>query len=128
MGPRKESVSKDSIFVIQENFEMAPCKDQSPQMLQPDSNVASEYLLPLSPKVNCYFAPSELLARDETFEEIKQDTFSTGRLKALFYNLLPSLAATLSSSNIPFKCFSDIEKLYLGSVGLLADLYSSIGF
>ncbi|KAK7319063.1 hypothetical protein RJT34_03775 [Clitoria ternatea] len=58
--------------------------------------------------------------RDETFEEIKQDTFSAGRLKALFHNLIPSLAATLSSSDIPFKCFSDIDKLYLDGV-LLRD-------
>ncbi|KAJ1401980.1 PLAT/LH2 domain [Sesbania bispinosa] len=58
--------------------------------------------------------------RDETFEEIKQDTFSAGRLKALFHNLIPSLAATLSSSDIPFKCFSDIDKLYIDGV-LLRD-------
>jgi len=58
--------------------------------------------------------------RDETFEEIKQNTFSAGRLKALFHNLLPSLAATLSSSDIPFKCFSDIDKLYIEGV-LLRD-------
>lgn len=50
--------------------------------------------------------------RDETFEEIKQNTFSAGRLKALLHNLLPSLAATLSSSDIPFKAFSDIDDLY----------------
>ncbi|XVE92190.1 hypothetical protein REPUB_Repub01dG0075800 [Reevesia pubescens] len=50
--------------------------------------------------------------RDEAFEEIKQDTFSAGRLKALLHNLVPSIAATLSSSDIPFKCFSDIDKLY----------------
>ncbi|KAH1236669.1 Lipoxygenase 6, chloroplastic [Glycine max] len=56
--------------------------------------------------------------RDETFEEIKQDTFSAGRLKALFHNLLPSLAATLSSSDVPFKCFSDIDKLYIDGVVL----------
>ncbi|KAG2706711.1 hypothetical protein I3760_05G115900 [Carya illinoinensis] len=54
--------------------------------------------------------------RDETFEEIKQDTFSTGRLKALLHNLIPSIAATLSSSDISFKCFSDIDKLYSDGV------------
>ncbi|OIW18006.1 hypothetical protein TanjilG_07590 [Lupinus angustifolius] len=54
--------------------------------------------------------------RDETFEEIKQNTFSSGRLKALFHNLIPSLAATLSSSDISFKCFSDIDKLYIDGV------------
>ncbi|XWS22731.1 hypothetical protein CRYUN_Cryun29cG0061500 [Craigia yunnanensis] len=50
--------------------------------------------------------------RDEAFEEIKQDNFSAGRLKAVLHNLVPSIAATLSSSNIPFTCFSDIDKLY----------------
>lgn len=58
--------------------------------------------------------------RDETFEEIKQDTFSAGRLKALFHKLIPSLAATLSSSDITFKSFSDIDKLYIDGV-LLRD-------
>lgn len=50
--------------------------------------------------------------RDETFEEIKQNTFSSGRLKAVLHNLIPSIAASLSSSDIPFTCFSDIDKLY----------------
>ncbi|KAJ8758905.1 hypothetical protein K2173_002684 [Erythroxylum novogranatense] len=50
--------------------------------------------------------------RDETFEEIKQNTFSAGRLKALLHNLIPSIAATLSKSDIPFTCFSDIDMLY----------------
>ncbi|OMO60422.1 Lipoxygenase [Corchorus capsularis] len=50
--------------------------------------------------------------RDEAFEEIKQDTFSAGRLKALLHNLVPLIAATLSSSDKPFTCFSDIDKLY----------------
>ncbi|KAM6562486.1 hypothetical protein CsatB_022484 [Cannabis sativa] len=50
--------------------------------------------------------------RDETFEEIKQNTFSAGRLKALLHNLIPSIAASLSSSDISFNCFTDIDKLY----------------
>ncbi|KAM3358601.1 lipoxygenase 6, chloroplastic isoform X2 [Capsicum galapagoense] len=50
--------------------------------------------------------------RDETFEEIKQNTFSAGRLKALLHNLVPLIAATLSSSDIPFTNFTDIDKLY----------------
>lgn len=50
--------------------------------------------------------------RDETFEEVKQATFSIGRLKAVLHNLVPSIAATLSTSDIPFKCFSDIDNLY----------------
>lgn len=52
------------------------------------------------------------MPRDETFEEIKQNTFSSGRLKAVLHNLIPSIAASLSSSDIPFTCFSDIDKLY----------------
>ncbi|XP_042492206.1 lipoxygenase 6, chloroplastic, partial [Macadamia integrifolia] len=54
--------------------------------------------------------------RDETFEEIKEATFSAGRLKAVFHNLIPSLAAAMSNSDIPFKCFSDIDKLYSDGV------------
>ncbi|KAM7487171.1 hypothetical protein LguiB_024655 [Lonicera macranthoides] len=50
--------------------------------------------------------------RDETFEEIKQNTFAAGRLKALLHNLIPSIAASLSSSDISFNCFSEIDKLY----------------
>lgn len=50
--------------------------------------------------------------RDETFEEMKQDTFSAGRLKALLHNLVPSIAASLAKSDIPFNCFSDIDSLY----------------
>jgi lipoxygenase len=50
--------------------------------------------------------------RDETFEEIKQSTFAAGRFKALLHNLIPSIAASLSSSDISFSCFSEIDKLY----------------
>ncbi|KAG5521893.1 hypothetical protein RHGRI_034201 [Rhododendron griersonianum] len=56
--------------------------------------------------------------RDETFEEIKQNTFSAGRLKALLHNLIPSIAASLSSTDISFKCFSEIDKLYNDGVFL----------
>lgn len=50
--------------------------------------------------------------RDETFEEVKQNTFSSGALKALFHNLIPALRAALSSSDTHFGCFSDIDRLY----------------
>ncbi|XP_047318987.1 lipoxygenase 6, chloroplastic [Impatiens glandulifera] len=59
--------------------------------------------------------------RDETFEEIKQNTFSAGRLKALLHNLIPLIAATLSSSDTPFTCFSEIDKLYIDGVILKDD-------
>lgn len=64
--------------------------------------------------------------RDETFEEIKQNTFSAGRLKAVLHNLIPSIASTLSSSDIPFKCFSDIDKLYNDGVLLKDDEHNGI--
>ncbi|KAK9707503.1 hypothetical protein RND81_07G202100 [Saponaria officinalis] len=51
--------------------------------------------------------------RDETFEEMKQATFSAGRLKAVLHNLVPQINATLSSSDLPFVCFSEIDKLYV---------------
>ncbi|KAJ6801839.1 lipoxygenase 6, chloroplastic [Iris pallida] len=50
--------------------------------------------------------------RDENFEEIKQDTFSSGALRALLHNLIPALRAALSSSDRQFECFSDIDRLY----------------
>ncbi|XP_011041545.1 PREDICTED: lipoxygenase 6, chloroplastic-like [Populus euphratica] len=64
--------------------------------------------------------------RDETFEEIKQNTFSTGRLKALLHNLIPAISATLSSSDIPFTCFSDIDKLYNDGFVLKSDELNEI--
>ncbi|CAN4090618.1 unnamed protein product [Withania somnifera] len=62
--------------------------------------------------------------RDETFEEIKQNTFSAGRLKALLHNLVPLIAATLSSSDIPFSNFTDIDKLYNDGFVLNDDKHS----
>ncbi|PKA54495.1 Lipoxygenase 6, chloroplastic [Apostasia shenzhenica] len=50
--------------------------------------------------------------RDENFEEIKQETFSSGSVRALFHNLVPALVAALSRSDREFECFSDIDKLY----------------
>lgn len=58
--------------------------------------------------------------RDEQFEECKQDAFSTGRLKAVLHNLLPSLMANISEKNHDFKGFADIDSLY--SEGLLLKL------
>ncbi|XP_052182627.1 linoleate 13S-lipoxygenase 3-1, chloroplastic-like [Diospyros lotus] len=58
--------------------------------------------------------------RDEQFEESKQNTFSTGRLKGVLHNLVPSLMASISKHNQDFKCFSDIDSLY--SEGLLLKL------
>ncbi|KAF6166898.1 hypothetical protein GIB67_020332 [Kingdonia uniflora] len=49
--------------------------------------------------------------RDETFEESKQASFSSSRLKAKFHNLLPALTATVSGEK-SFKCFTEIDKLY----------------
>lgn len=51
--------------------------------------------------------------RDEAFEEMKQATFATGRLKAVLHNLVPQITAALASSDIPFTCFSDIDSLYI---------------
>lgn len=59
--------------------------------------------------------------RDEAFEEIKQNTFSTGRLKAVLHNLIPLIAATLSNSDHPFTCFSEIDKLYNDGIVLKED-------
>ncbi|KAL1551765.1 linoleate 13S-lipoxygenase [Salvia divinorum] len=58
--------------------------------------------------------------RDEQFEESKMNAFSTGRLKAVLHNLIPSLMASISANNQDFKGFSDIDSLY--SEGLLLKL------
>ncbi|CAI9779943.1 unnamed protein product [Fraxinus pennsylvanica] len=58
--------------------------------------------------------------RDEQFEESKMNAFSTGRLKAVLHNLIPSLMASISATNHDFKGFSDIDSLY--SEGLLLKL------
>ncbi|KAF6137162.1 hypothetical protein GIB67_030926, partial [Kingdonia uniflora] len=55
---------------------------------------------------------SVYVLRDKTFEETKQASFSVSRLKAVFHNLLPSLAATFSNEDTPFTCFTEIDKLY----------------
>lgn len=66
--------------------------------------------------------------RDETFEEIKQNTFSAGRLKALLHNLIPSITASLSSSDIPFACFTDIDKLYSDGFLLRDEEHKEVGY
>ncbi|KAL2555030.1 Lipoxygenase 3 [Forsythia ovata] len=58
--------------------------------------------------------------RDEQFEESKMNSFSTGRLKAVLHNLIPSLMASISATNHDFKGFSDIDSLY--SEGLFLKL------
>eukprot|EP00252_Welwitschia_mirabilis_P011311 TRINITY_DN2543_c0_g1_i1.p1 TRINITY_DN2543_c0_g1~~TRINITY_DN2543_c0_g1_i1.p1 ORF type:complete len:917 (-),score=166.17 TRINITY_DN2543_c0_g1_i1:410-3160(-) len=55
---------------------------------------------------------SVYVPRDEAFEEIKQSTFSAGRLKALLHNLIPLLIASFSDPDYEFGCFSDIDQLY----------------
>ena len=50
--------------------------------------------------------------RDETFEEIKMQNMSAGRLKALLHNIVPLIKEKLASSNRNFACFSEIEDLY----------------
>ncbi|KAL3632876.1 hypothetical protein CASFOL_025860 [Castilleja foliolosa] len=57
---------------------------------------------------------------DEQFEESKMNAFTTGRLKAVLHNLIPSLMASISANNKDFKGFSDIDSLY--SKGLLLKL------
>ncbi|KAK9081615.1 hypothetical protein Syun_031398 [Stephania yunnanensis] len=50
--------------------------------------------------------------RDEAFEETKQETFATWRLKGVLHNLIPSLIASISAENHDFKGFADIDSLY----------------
>ncbi|GAB2293257.1 hypothetical protein Dimus_027462 [Dionaea muscipula] len=57
--------------------------------------------------------------RDEKFEELKADTFSFGRLKAVLHNLLPSLTTNISAKH-DFTGFSHLDSLF--SQGLLLKL------
>lgn len=50
--------------------------------------------------------------RDEAFEELKQDAFSRGRLKAVLHNLIPSLIASIDGEHHDFKGFHLIDNLY----------------
>ncbi|KAI3802762.1 hypothetical protein L1987_30905 [Smallanthus sonchifolius] len=63
--------------------------------------------------------------RDERFEESKQITFSTSRLKAVLHNLLPSMVANISKKH-DFKGFSQIESLYSEGVPLKFGLQDDI--
>nr|ASI38492.1 LOX2 [Allium cepa] len=59
--------------------------------------------------------------RDETFEEIKQNTFSTGALKAVLHNLIPAMKAAFKNSDSQFECFSDIDRLYKEGLAITSD-------
>ncbi|GJQ90023.1 lipoxygenase 1, chloroplastic [Tanacetum coccineum] len=65
----------------------------------------------------------------EQFDESKQNTFSTSRLKAVLHNLLPSMVASISKKH-DFKGFSQIESLYsegvLLKLGLQDDLIKKL--
>ncbi|KAL4367478.1 hypothetical protein GQ457_05G026220 [Hibiscus cannabinus] len=50
--------------------------------------------------------------RDEQFEELKQKTFSAGRLRAVLHNLLPQLKASISAYNRDINSFADVDDLY----------------
>ncbi|KVH97896.1 Lipase/lipooxygenase, PLAT/LH2, partial [Cynara cardunculus var. scolymus] len=63
--------------------------------------------------------------RDEQFEESKQNAFSTGRLKAVLHNLLPSMVASISKKH-DFKGFSQIESLYSEGVHLKLGLQDDL--
>ncbi|XP_076891180.1 lipoxygenase 1, chloroplastic-like [Bidens hawaiensis] len=67
--------------------------------------------------------------RDEQFDESKQNTFSTSRLKAVLHNLLPSMVANISKKH-DFKGFSQIEGLYSEGlplkIGLQDDLLKKL--
>ncbi|KAL8043450.1 hypothetical protein ABFX02_09G120700 [Erythranthe guttata] len=64
--------------------------------------------------------------RDEQFEESKMNAFSTGRLKAVLHNLIPSLMASISVNNKDFKGFSDIDSLYSKGLFLKLGLHDEI--
>lgn len=50
--------------------------------------------------------------RDEAFEELKQGSFSAGRLRAVLHTLIPSLIANISADTHSFQGFHHIDNLY----------------
>ncbi|EPS74242.1 lipoxygenase, partial [Genlisea aurea] len=64
--------------------------------------------------------------RDEQFEESKRTAFTTGRLKAVLHNLIPTLIASISTDGKDFKGFSDIESLYSEGLPLKLALHDEI--
>eukprot|EP01018_Ginkgo_biloba_P006620 Gb_10646 [translate_table: standard] len=64
--------------------------------------------------------------RDETFEEVKQNTFYVGAWKALLHNLIPSLMTNLSDPNNDFKCFSEIDRLYREGFALKLEIQNEL--
>uniref|UniRef100_A0A0D6QUV2 Lipoxygenase n=1 Tax=Araucaria cunninghamii TaxID=56994 RepID=A0A0D6QUV2_ARACU len=64
--------------------------------------------------------------RDETFEEIKQDTLDAGEWKALLRNLGPSLLASFVNPKKEFQCFSEIESLYKEGLRVKFDIQTEL--
>lgn len=60
--------------------------------------------------------------RDETFEELKQDTIDHGRTKAICRNLIPALLVSIMDPNKEFECFSEVEALYKEGLKVYFDL------
>ncbi|KAJ0987333.1 hypothetical protein J5N97_005689 [Dioscorea zingiberensis] len=56
--------------------------------------------------------------RDEAFEEEKQEMLSSGAVKALLHNIVPSLVASFSPESHDFKGFHDIDNLFKDSLRL----------
>ena len=50
--------------------------------------------------------------RDETFEELKQGAFISGRLRAVLHTLIPSLIASVSAETHNFQGFHHVDNLY----------------
>uniref|UniRef100_A0A0C9S685 Lipoxygenase n=1 Tax=Wollemia nobilis TaxID=56998 RepID=A0A0C9S685_9CONI len=64
--------------------------------------------------------------RDETFEEIKQETLDAGEMKALLRNLGPSLLASFVNPKKEFQCFSEIESLYNEGLRVKFDIQTEL--
>ncbi|KAM0031937.1 Lipoxygenase 1 [Helianthus debilis subsp. tardiflorus] len=63
--------------------------------------------------------------RDEQFEESKANAFSTGRLKAVLHNLLPSIVASISKKH-DINSFSQLDSLYSKGVVLKLGLQDDL--
>ncbi|KAI4965989.1 hypothetical protein ZWY2020_047244, partial [Hordeum vulgare] len=70
--------------------------------------------------------------RDETFEELKQGAFISGRLRAVLHTLIPSLIASISADTHNFQGFHHVDNLYKEGLrlklGLQEHLFQKIPF
>ncbi|KAG9146318.1 hypothetical protein Leryth_008000 [Lithospermum erythrorhizon] len=59
--------------------------------------------------------------RDESFEEVKENALFSSSLQGLLQNIVPTIAAAMSQSDLPLESSSDIDELYIDGLTLNND-------